>query len=515
MDFWWMDWQQGLKTKMEGLDPLPWINHLHWMDMETNPERKGMRPICFSRYGGVGAGRYPVGFSGDTHSTWESLAFQPYFTATAANVLYGYWSHDIGGHMFGNLTPELYARWIQFGAFAPILRSHSTKSMDHDRRFWNFPEPYRTVMIDAVRNRYAMVPYLYSESRRCHDTGLSLCRPMYYHHPEEENAYRYSGQYYCGEAILVAPVVAPADPLSGLSPVKIWLPKGMWLDAATGERLRGGKVHRRQYTIGEVPHFVRPGTILPGQVPGHRLEAGSYRNLTATCFPGGDGSYDLYEDDGVTEAYRSGAHATIPLQQKVEGNHRVVRVGPARGNFAGFIPRRMVQLRFPSQVPPESVRVGGKMLRWQHRLDGTGWTYEGQTATVIVRLESVDLRRSTVVELCGGGPMMVRHVAGMAGLMRRLGMAADLVKLVSPCYPMHPDERMAVWAAQTANRISRNPAVLRAELGRLRRYLKRLPRTLAEFEALYRKGNNVDAAGLLARAGAILSSGKGLVTGLF
>ena len=101
VDFWWMDWQQGKTTAMPGLDTLPWINHLHWRDMERNPRRGGKRPLIFSRFGGYGAGRYCIGFSGDTYSVWESLHFQPYFTATAANVLYGYWSHDIGGHHAG------------------------------------------------------------------------------------------------------------------------------------------------------------------------------------------------------------------------------------------------------------------------------------------------------------------------------------------------------------------------------------------------------------------------------
>lgn len=510
-----MDWQQGLKTKLEGLDPLPWINHLHWTDMANNPGRRGKRPLCFSRYGGVGAGRYPVGFSGDTHSTWQSLAYQPSFTAAAANVLYGYWSHDIGGHMFGNLTPELYTRWIQFGAFSPILRCHSSKSMEHDRRFWNFPEPYRTVMMEAVRQRYAMVPYFYSESRRCHDTGLSLCRPMYYHHPGEEDAYRHPDQYYCGEAMLVAPVVAPAEEGSGLSSVKVWLPRGPWLDAATGSVLAGGRVHHRTYTLGEVPHFVRPGTLLPGQVPGHRLEEGSYRNLVVTCFPGGDGAYDLYEDDGVSEDYRTGGYATIPLEQAVQGTRRVVTLGPARGVFRGFIPRRTVELRFPVSVPPVAVRVGGRVLQWKHRLEGTGWSYDGQNATLVVRCEGVDVRRKTVVEVAGDGVLSFRRVAGMAGLMRRLGTVADYAKLVSPCYPMHKDERMAVWAAQTGNRISRNPAAFAAELAQLRRYLRDLPRALSEFEAIYRKGGNEAAAGLLCRAGSILKASKGLAPSVF
>jgi len=150
VDFWWLDWQQGSKTKVDGLDPLPWLNHLHWHDQMKN--RPQQRPLNFSRYGGPGSGRYPVGFSGDTHSTWESLAYQPYFTATASNVLYGTWSHDIGGHQPGPIGAELYTRWIQFGAYSPILRTHTSKNREAERRVWLYPEPHRDIMIEALMN---------------------------------------------------------------------------------------------------------------------------------------------------------------------------------------------------------------------------------------------------------------------------------------------------------------------------------------------------------------------------
>lgn len=106
VDFWWMDWQQGddywwvhddehPRNELETMSPLWLINHLHILDIMRN----GKRPMFFSRYSGPGSHRYPVGFSGDTIVTWESLDFQPYFTATASNIGYGWWSHDIGGHM--------------------------------------------------------------------------------------------------------------------------------------------------------------------------------------------------------------------------------------------------------------------------------------------------------------------------------------------------------------------------------------------------------------------------------
>jgi alpha-glucosidase len=142
----------------------------------------------------------PVGFSGDTISVWESLAYQPYFTATASNVLYGYWSHDIGGHMPGPIEPELYVRWIQFGVYSPVLRTHTTKTAESERRVWEYPSPYSGAMIDALRRRYELVPYIYGENRKCLDSAIALVRPMYYAWPPEA-AYKAKNQYIFGDSI--------------------------------------------------------------------------------------------------------------------------------------------------------------------------------------------------------------------------------------------------------------------------------------------------------------------------
>ena len=142
IDFWWLDWQQEQKTEMPGVMPTWWLNYVHF----TDQQREGKRPLLFHRWGGLGNHRYQIGFSGDTVSVWDSLAFQPWFTATAANVGYAYWSHDIGGHMPGAVDPELFTRWVEFGAFSPILRTHTTKNPASERRVWAYPEPYSSVL---------------------------------------------------------------------------------------------------------------------------------------------------------------------------------------------------------------------------------------------------------------------------------------------------------------------------------------------------------------------------------
>ena len=248
VDVWWMDWQQGETSAIPGLDTLPWINHLHWDDQERNPNKAEQRPLCFSRYGGIGAGRYPIGFSGDTHITWESLAYQPGFTSMASNVLYGTWSHDIGGHMGGNNTPELFTRWMQFGIHSPILRTHGMKKASAERRVFTYPE-LNHLMMGYIRQRYDMVPYIYAAMRQAHDTGISLLRPMYYDFPESDEAYRAKQQYGFGDDLIVAPICEPLADKDQQAPAKVWLPNGQWFDTAHGRLLEGNQWYRQRYRL--------------------------------------------------------------------------------------------------------------------------------------------------------------------------------------------------------------------------------------------------------------------------
>ncbi|MEL6539007.1 MAG: TIM-barrel domain-containing protein, partial [Bacteroidota bacterium] len=140
IDFWWLDWQQEPTSEVvAGLSHTWWLNYTFFTDMERRGEK---RPLLFHRWGGLGNHRYQIGFSGDDKIHWESLRYQTYFTPTASNVGYGYWSHDIGGHAASEWSqdPELYLRWLQFGVFSPILRTHSAKMSSVERRFWMYPD---------------------------------------------------------------------------------------------------------------------------------------------------------------------------------------------------------------------------------------------------------------------------------------------------------------------------------------------------------------------------------------
>jgi alpha-glucosidase len=375
VDFWWMDWQQGRSSEIPGLDPLPWLNHLHFQDMRRRP---GRRPLVFSRWGGLGNHRYPIGFSGDTYATWEALRFQPYFTATAANVLYGWWSHDVGGH-FDVCEPELYARWVQLGAFSPILRLHSTNDPAAERRPWAFPPTVRDVARAAFKARYALLPYLYTLTRLHTDEGLAPARPLYYEWPEAEAAYTAREQYALGEQLIVAPILRPAY-ANGLAHADVWVPPGDWIERATGELLRGPAWVRLVGDLQTIPQLVRAGAILPLAPERSRSHQQPADQLILSIFPGQSGMFRLYEDAGEGEEYHAGQYEWTPitLRSLRDDLRREVTIGPVEGRCHALPEQRAYTLRFEFSRPPAVLLLNGE----EHR----AWSYDEQERAIVLNI---------------------------------------------------------------------------------------------------------------------------------
>jgi alpha-glucosidase (family GH31 glycosyl hydrolase) len=354
VDFWWIDWQQGKSSSLAGLDPLWWLNHLHFYDLGRDGHK---RPFIFSRWGGLGNHRYPIGFSGDTVVSWKSLAFQPYFTATAANVGYGWWSHDIGGHFRGIEDRELYTRWVQYGLFSPVLRLHSTKNPYHERRPWGYDPEVVDITREAMQLRHALVPYLYSMAWQCHAEGRMPVQPMYYQHPEEEAAYLCPNQYYFGSELVAAPYTSPRDPDTRLSRQPLWLPEGDWFDFFSGEYYTGGRWHTCYGRLDEIPVLARAGGIVP---LGPRAGWGDLDNpaeLTIHLFAGADNEFVLYEDDGETTAYLQGGYCLTPMSQAWHEDRLQFTLGPARGDPSLLPEGRSYQLVIHGVRPPDGVRL--------------------------------------------------------------------------------------------------------------------------------------------------------------
>lgn len=457
--FWWLDWQQGDTSQVPGLDPLPWLNHLHWRDQErTYPHR---RPLCFSRYGGIGAGRYPIGFSGDTHVAWETLAYLPQFTATSANVLYGYWSHDIGGHYEGKLSPELFLRWMQFGVYSPVLRTHGSKQSTNDRRFWHTEPPYNHLMREAVQRRYELLPYIYTECRRTYDTGVALCRPMYIEFSEKEEAYTCPSQYQFGSEFVVRPITEPMNEEAGLVEVSTWLPEGEWVDCGRGRGVPGGGVVSGKYTLEEVPVFCRKGTVIPGALHQSRAGHACPRDLLLTVYSGSSSAYEMYEDDGTSQAYLGSEFVKLPIALEHRAEGLVLSLGPVAGHYSGFSPIRALTVRLPASFPPDEAvlnkTVLNKAVHETVRGSAAAFHFDGERAWTEVRLTEVHLQERIELDLRFDSQLKGEMLNGFAGALRRVRLAFEAARTLEV-----PWERELAWWVQTGSRLS---AVFSAQHG--------------------------------------------------
>ena len=486
IDFWWLDWQQSQQTKMPGVNPTWWLNYVHF----TDQQREGKRPLLFHRWGGLGNHRYQIGFSGDVISSWESLAFQPWFTATAANVGYAYWSHDIGGHMPGKIDPELYTRWLQFGALSPILRTHTTKNAEAERRVWAYPEPYSDIMRDAYHLRYALLPYLYTEGRRTYDTGVAFLRPLYYDWPEQPEAYTSKGEYQFGKNLIVAPVVASVDPATNLVKKQVWLPPGEWMEWPSGRSIEGPATVDRAFSLSQVPMYVRAGAIVPMAPPMLWTGEKPVSPLIVNVFPLRDGQrseYTLYEDAGSTSAYTADEAARTALTASEAGDTLTVKVAAVRGSYPGMPLKRSYELRLPADWPPAQVTVNGVAAPYQvavpYQADGkqTGWHFEGNTLTTFVRTGEFPVGADVTFVIRRDAALMARRAElnGFAGTTTRLREAYNALQNNTPIdFP--PDE--LIDAMQSGDRLSYHPEQAGAILTHWNEVLPKVSQAVARAE---------------------------------
>ena len=312
--------------------------------------------MIFHRWGGLGNHRYQIGFSGDAHSNFPTLAFQPYFTATASNVGYGYWSHDVGGHyQDGKTDPELFLRWIQYSVFSPIVRTHSSKNAEVERRIWKFNN--FNLMKEALELRYAMAPYIYTQARVAYDTGISICRPLYYEWPDENEAYKHGEIYMFGDDILAAPIVHKSD-ANGNSVKKIWFPKGKWYEVSSGEILEGNQSHTRTFTQSDIPYYYREGAIIP-----HFPKVSNLKNrpdkLILKFAPGASGELRYYEDENDNDNYQDNAYTFTRITQEVTETEGTYTINPVEGSFAGMLTERSYDLELLAVNLPTEIRVNG------------------------------------------------------------------------------------------------------------------------------------------------------------
>ena len=298
---------------------------MHSKGMYENQRKvSDKRVINLTRSGYPGQHRYgTVVWSGDLSSNWETLRRQVRVVQNYVSTGEPWWNSDIGaffsnggyewfrdGDYPGGYEDqgyrELYVRWLQFAAFTPMMRSHGTNT---PREVWRFGErgtPYRDAIEKAIRLRYELIPYLYSVHAAVTFDGVMPLRPLALEFPDDREAAKASGEYMYGHELIVAPVTEP-----GAESVFVYLPEGVWYDYETGERYDGGRYISTDAGIGRIPLFVRGGSIIPVAPPVQSTKELLNIPLRLRVYPGADGRFTLYDDEGDGYGYESGDYTAV------------------------------------------------------------------------------------------------------------------------------------------------------------------------------------------------------------
>jgi alpha-glucosidase (family GH31 glycosyl hydrolase) len=306
-------------------------NRMYWEGPQM--DRPNERPYALHRNGYAGMQRYASFlWSGDVYSTWETLRTHIPIAINTGLSGIPYWGTDIGGFVpTKEFTAELYLRWFQFGAFCTLFRCHGRTWKLRLPWGWDADDPgpieinnYNGAAIPDTSQlhnpkvepicrkylelRYRMLPYIYSAVRECTQTGMPVMRGLWLHYPDDPKAVACGDEYLWGRDVLVAPVVE-----QGASSRSVYLPRGTWYDFWTNERMDGGREITRAVDLETMPLYIRASAILPLGPVKQYVEEKSDEPLTLQIYPGADGSFTLYDDDGRSFDYRRGEWMGIDM----------------------------------------------------------------------------------------------------------------------------------------------------------------------------------------------------------
>ena len=283
-------------------------------------------------------------WSSDITGTWDVFAHQIPNALNMSLSSMPYWSSDTGGFFCnypgGSSNPqygELFTRWFQFSSFCSVFRVHGTST---PKELWRFGPTYEPVLVKYDNLRYRLMPYLYSQAWNVTHDGGSIMRALVFDFPQDKKARELADEYLFGPSILVAPVIK-----QGAVTRDVYLPEGTtWYDFWTGQTTAGGVTVTAPAPLDTIPLYVKAGSIIPmgpfeqytSEKPGAPIEVRVYE--------GANGTFTLYEDEGVNNNYKQGKYATIPITWN-QGSKKLI-IGARTGSFAGMAAKRVFNVVF-------------------------------------------------------------------------------------------------------------------------------------------------------------------------
>jgi alpha-glucosidase len=286
------------------------------------------RVFSLNRNFWLGAQRYAYGlWSGDIQTGFASMARQRSRMLSAIDVGEMWWSMD-GGGFHGHPSDENYARWIEFGAFTPILRVHG--EYQQKRQPWRYGPIAERAATHAIRLRYELLPYMYSYAWHDTQTGVGLVRPLTFGWPQDPNVRSDTSAWLFGEWLLVSPVVQ-----QGQAEKPIYLPAGVWTDWSSGRVYLGGRsitLRLDSKSWSDIPIFIRQGAIIPTQPLMDYVGEHPVTTVRVSVFPAAERTdFDYYDDDGETYAYEHGSYFLQRLSAQAAADAIIVTTAAPSG----------------------------------------------------------------------------------------------------------------------------------------------------------------------------------------
>lgn len=380
VDFYWI--KNNKNTTIEEINSL---KHYHIYDMMRNYKR---RPMVLARNSKVAAHRYPVLYSGQTKVGWDTLSIIPFHNINATNIGVSWWSHDIGGYYKGIEDSELYIRSVQLGVFSPILRFGSDGGKYYKREPWRWGVKTYSIVKDYLTLRHQLIPYLYAEGYKYHKFGDPLLIPLYYKYPEIYDDDRYRNDYYFGSELFVSPITKKKDYVMDRSIHKMFIPDGVWYDFVTGKKFPGGKDYVGFFRDQDYPVFAKAGAIIPLGIGESLNDIKPPKNLEIHVFPGRSNSYNLYEDDGITDLYLKDYYLLTNIEYNYSPNDYKLVMKAVEGK-SGIVPDyRHYKFKFRNTKEAKEITVlhNNNPIKFMTYVDGNDFIVEIEEAKTIGEL---------------------------------------------------------------------------------------------------------------------------------
>lgn len=276
------------------------------------------RTFIMSRNHNIAPHRNTVIYIGSTHVDWTTLEVLPRYFSTASNNGISFIGFPVGGFYGGVEKFELYIRYIQLGVFSPIMMLASDEGKYYRREPWRWAQNEMEVIRKYLNLRNKLVPYLYTESYKYHKSGSPIIQPLYYKYPKIYDEPLYKNQYFFGSNMLVCPITKKKNIVMNRVVQRLFIPEGIWYEFESGKKYIGNKYYMSFYKDEDYPIFCKEGSIIPMSLDSN---TNSPVNMEINIFPGNNGEYQLYEDDGISNNYINANNAITEYTFNYELNN--------------------------------------------------------------------------------------------------------------------------------------------------------------------------------------------------